>query len=63
MMIYGSNPFLRSEPHNFECFIGEEANADKTMTACSITRPSKGPRSELIKINLGDEGREAQPVF
>lgn len=64
MTIFGIRSFTGFEPHNLECFVGEEADIkDGNIKSAQLKYHLMDQGKELVEINLVDEGREGQPVF
>lgn len=62
--LYWVRSFFRSEPHNLECFVGEEAdNRDDYVEPIQLQDLPKDQGEELIEINVTEQGKEAWPIF
>lgn len=55
----GSDPSLRSKPHRFKCFKGEEVIEDGHTEPMQPQDPLKNNGEELVEINLAHVRKEA----
>lgn len=63
MTVYESDSSLEFEPHNLECFVGEEVDiVDDNTEPTQMQDHPKDQGKELIEINLTEEGKKAQPI-